>query len=246
MMEKNITLYTFKVVDFTPEDMPFGRLLEYYAEIAKMIGLSENMHLINVVEGSHASQFAIDNNHETEFAKRLTELNEGRAPRKAMTAYDTINAMLKEDSTSGQFSDPSNDNIIIFPGTTTADELQISVRDTATFNGKLYYIVGTPSDAKIRIKTKNYGVVFCKTTIEIAKALRDFWNEEVRVSGRGMWQKSADGTWVIDDFTITDFMPVQQESLSDAVKRLRKIDVDWPDDPIGRIAEFEGKKEHIQ
>ncbi len=245
-MDTKSTLYTFKIVDFTPEDMPFGRLMEYYAEIGKMTGLSENMHLIDVLEGSHASQFAIDNNHETELTKRLTELNEGVAPSKAMNAYNTINTMLKEDSTSGQFSDPSNDNIIIFPGKIAPDKIQISVRDTATFSGELYYIAGAASDANIRIKTKNYGVVHCKTTKEIAKSMRKFLFDEVRVSGRGMWQKSSRGTWDIDDFTLTDFMPVQQESLSEAVKRLRKIDVDWPDDPIGQLANFEEKNEHIQ
>ena len=51
--------YTFKIEGFTPESMPFGRLIEYYSEVKKMLGVADHLHLIDVVESSHGSAFRI-------------------------------------------------------------------------------------------------------------------------------------------------------------------------------------------
>ncbi|MCQ0093541.1 hypothetical protein [Roseovarius sp. M141] len=233
------TKYTFKIDDFTPESMPFGRLVDYYSEIKKMLGLAESMHLVGVFESSHGSAFAIDRNHESTLIKRLIAIKEGTASQKSKRAHDTINAMLKEDGTSGVFSDAKSQNVIQFPGKRSDDAVQLRIRDAATFTGELYHIAGTKDDVKVRINTSAYGVVFCSTTRDIAKALRDFLFEEVKVSGRGMWTRSEVGAWDIDDFAITDFAPVQRESLRSAVNRIREMGVNWPDDPLGEIRDFE-------
>ena len=240
-MSDDTTKYTFKIKHFTPETMPFGRLVKYYAEITRMIGVADNLHLLDIVESSHGSAFAIDRNHETDLVKRLISINEGTAPRTAIRAQSAIDAMLKEDGTSGVFSDPAGRNAVIFPGKRTDESVQVRIRDAATFTGELYHISGTKDDARIRIHTDAYGVVFCTTTKDIAKALRDFLFEDVKVSGRGMWIRSESGVWDIDDFSITDFAPVTRESLRSAVNRLRAIDVTWPDDPLGEIRELEEK-----
>lgn len=59
------------------------------------------------------------------------------------------------------------------------------------------------------------------------------------MSGRGTWSRSPHGKWDIDDFTIIDFAPVASGGLRESVDRLRKIKIDWPDDPIGLIREIE-------
>lgn len=69
--------------------------------------------------------------------------------------------------------------------------------------------------------------------------MRDFLFEDIRVSGRGDWTKSTDGRWSIDDFVITDFMPVVKESLRDTVDRIRVIGVSWPEDLIGEVRRVE-------
>lgn len=233
------TTYTFKIENFTPESMPFGRLVDYYLEIKKMLGVADNLHLVDVVEGSHGSAFRIDREHETAVLTRVMELNEGTAPKSAVRARDAINAMLRDDETSGSFFDSRGENIIPFPGNKTTKGSQIRVRGAANFVGELYHIAGTKNDAKVRINTDAYGVVFCETSKEIAKALRDFLFESVKVSGRGMWTKSQSGKWDIDNFIITDFAPVKSESLRQSVDRLRDLKIDWPKDPIGEIDKLE-------
>lgn len=245
-MDENAIKYTFKIEDFTPETMPFGRLVKYYAEIIKMIGVAEYVHLMDVVESSHGSGFAVDRNHELALIERLTKINDGSAPTTSLRAQSAINNMLKEDGTSGIFSDSLGKNIITFPGKRASDNVLISMRDTATFSGELYHISGTKDDVKIRIATEAFGVVFCTTTRDIGKALRDFLFEDIKVSGRGMWTKDEKGKWNIDDFMITDYAPVKNETLRQAVDRIRALEVNWPDDPLGDIREFEEKNESVQ
>ena len=233
------TTYTFKIDDFTPENMPFGRLVEYYLEIKRMLGVADNLHLVDVVESSHGSAFKIDRNHESDLTRRLVAINDGTAPKTAVKARDAIDAMLREDGTSGSFFDSRGDNVIPFAGKRAAENVQMRVRGAASFVGELYHIAGTKDDAKVRISTEAYGVVFCATSKEIAKALRDFLFEDVKVSGRGMWTKSESGKWDIDNFVIADFAPIYRESLRQSVDRLRGMNIVWPDDPIGTISDIE-------
>ena len=81
--------------------------------------------------------------------------------------------------------------------------------------------------------------MFCSTSRDIAKALRDFLFEHVKVSGRGMWAKSEAGKWDIDNFVITDFSPVTWESLRQSVDRVRGMNLVWPEDPLGEISVIE-------
>ena len=204
-----------------------------------MLGVSDNLHLVDLVESSHGSAFKIDRNFETELTKRMMEINDGTAPKPAVRARDAINAMLREDGTSGSFYDSRGANVVPFPGSMVVESSQIRVRGAANFIGELYHIAGTKDDAKVRISTDAYGVVFCSTSRDIAKALREFLFEHVKVSGRGMWAKSESGKWDIDNFVITDFSPVKLESLRQSVDRVRDMNIVWPDDPIAEIARTE-------
>lgn len=241
-----MTSYTFKIEDFKPENMPFSRLVEYYSEIKKLLGVTDNLHLLGIVEGSHGSCFAIDRNFESELTKRLMSVNDGTAPQIAMRAKSKINAMLKEDGTSGVFCDERGQNIVQFPGKRDDAASLIKVRDTATFVGELYHLAGTKDDVKVRINTDAYGVVFCTTTKDMAKSLRDFLFEEIKITGKGMWTRQENGTWQVDDFIITDFAPVKRESLSKAVSRIRALNIDWPDDPLGDIDEIEERNVKVR
>ncbi|MEE9375738.1 MAG: hypothetical protein V3V04_05330 [Rhizobiaceae bacterium] len=240
-MSSDNTFYKFKVEGFTLESMPFGRLIEYYAELATMIGQEDNMHLVDVEESSHANLFKIAPNYESAITTRISAIQDKTAPRLALVAHDKINQMLADDNTSGEFTDHLGRNIILFPGVRHDTPKLVSMRDTATFIGELYQIAGTNKDAKIRIKTELYGVVYCTTTKDIAKALSDYLFEQIKVSGQGMWTKNANGGWDIGDFTITDFLPVQKESLRGTVDRLRDLKLNWPKDSLAKLKHLDEK-----
>lgn len=168
-------------------------------------------------------------------------LREGNTPKAARRAQDTIIEMLREDGTSGSIASASGSNVIHFPGRTADEDARYRVREAASFIGELYYIAGAKDDeAKVRLGTNAYGTVFCTTTREIARGLRDFLFENVKVSGRGTWSRLTDA-WTVQDFVITDFEPVSGDSLRTTVNHLRARQIDWPDDPLSEIDRIEEK-----
>lgn len=231
--------YTFRIDGFTLETMPFGRLVSYYNEINRMLDVPDSMHLVSLFESSHGSAFEIDPDTEEKITQRVQDINSGQAPKRAVRARDALNAMLREDGTSGQFFDSTRSNVIEFPGKKSKDDILYQIRDSATFSGELYHIAGNKDDVKIRINTDNYGVVFCTTTKSIGRSIRDFLFENVKVSGRGVWTRSAQGAWDIDDFVITDFAPVNEKGLRSTVDKIRGLDISWPEDPLLEIDKIE-------
>ncbi len=234
------TKYTFKIADFTPDTLPFGRLIEYYAEIKKMIGLSEHLHLVEVFESSHASCLAADRRFEPQLRERLIELNEGKAPKSALRARDQINQMLREDGTSGEFFDVERANVIPFPGRQTDDNVLHSIRDHAVFGGELYHIAGTSDRAvKVRVYTENFGVVFCHATREMGVLLRQYLFEQVKIEGLGTWKRTTDGAWTVNDVSIMAVSALPSGDLRQTVNKLRALDIDWPENTLQEIDNVE-------
>lgn len=236
---KDAAEYTFRIDDFTPKSMPFGRLVDYYAEIKKILGNSKSVHLVALFEGSHGSAFAIDPDYREEVEQNLTQINQGTASKIATRANKIINEMLKDDGTSGRLCNSEGENVIVFPGQGVVQSINLRVRDAANFVGELYHISGTQGDVKVRISTDTYGVVYCTTTRDIAKELGDFLFENVKVSGRGVWSRTVSGDWDISDFLITDFKPINKESLRTSIDKIRRLDIEWPEDTLGEIAAFD-------
>ncbi len=230
-------VYTFKIKDFTPKTMPFERLVQYYVQLKRMLDIADNMHLLEITEASHGSCFAIDRGYETRVQKRLEEVRVGEAPKTNIRAYETINKMLQDDGTSGSFSQSNGADILQFPGRATASDVNLSVRvkDTASFYGFLYHLSGAQDDVKVRIETAQYGKIYCVATRELAKNLRNWLLEDIKVSGRGTWVRDSNGIWSIEDFTITDFTPVLKENLKSAIERIKSVGIDWPEDTVGNI-----------
>ena len=77
----------------------------------------------------------------------------------------------------------------------------------------------------------------------MAKDMRDYLFEKVCISGRGIWIRTESEKWNIDNFMITDFAPVSDESLRATVGRLRDLNISWPDDPVGEVRRLEEKAE---
>lgn len=236
----NKAKYTFKIDKFTPETMPFGRLLEYYAELKKMIGFSEHLHLVEIFESSHGTCLAVDQVCDHKMQERMLLIRGGNAPKIAMRARDQINQMLREDGTSGEFADSNGRNVIPFPGRTADENTIYSIQDQVELNGELYYIAGSSSsDVKARIQTENFGVIYCRATREMGIELRDYLFEQVKIKGRGLWRRTSDGAWGVNDVVISDFAPISNDSLRTTINKIRALDIDWPDDVLAEIDQME-------
>ena len=54
--------YLFKIERFTPQTMPFGRLIEYYTQLNKLIR-TEALRLIEIKQSSHGTVLSIAEGH---------------------------------------------------------------------------------------------------------------------------------------------------------------------------------------
>ncbi|GGF80154.1 hypothetical protein GCM10011402_35990 [Paracoccus acridae] len=230
--------YTFKIEGFTPETMPFGRLIDYYAQLKQMLGLTEHLHLVNVFKSSHATCLAVDAEARKHVEERLLEIKDGSAPKNALRARDQINFMLQEDGTSAEFFGPDRTNVIPFPGTRADDDVIYSICDQAVFSGELYHIAVSKNDVKLRVATDAFGVVYCVAPRKMGITLREFLDEQIQITGRGTWKRTTDGAWTVNDVTIIDFQPIEK-SFRETVDRLRALDIDWPEDVLGEIDRIE-------
>lgn len=233
------TQYTFRIQNYSPETLPFERMLQYYQNLANMLGESQSMHLLDITESSHASTIKVDGSATANLQYRLYDLKNETAPTAALSARAAIGQLLAEDNTSATFEDDRGNNVIVFPNPKPDAVQPIRIRDTAAFVGELYHIAGTPQNAKVRLQTDDFGVVFCTTTKSVAKEMRDYLFENIKVAGRGQWTKNTETSrWDIGAFTITDFSPVIKESLKTAIERVRGLEIEWPDDPLAKLAEL--------
>jgi hypothetical protein len=231
----NKAQYTFKIEGFTPETMPFGRLIDYYAQLKQMLGLSEHLHLVSVFKSSHGSCLAVDGAVQRRIDERLLKIKDGSAPKHALRARDQINFMLKEDGASAEFYGPDRINVVPFLGKKSDDDAIYRICDKAIISGEVHQIAVSKNDVKLRVATETFGVVYCLAPRHMAVALRDFLDEKITITGRGTWKRMTDGAWTVNDVTITDFQPVPKGSLRETIDKLRLLDVDWPEDVLGEI-----------
>ena len=219
--------YLFKIERFTPHTMPFGRLIEYYAQLNKLIR-TEALRLVEIKQSSHGTVLSIADGHYADVAKDLAAVADGTAPKTRRQAMQTINGMLGEDETSATLSTTEGAEIIAFPGMS----VPVTVRTKAqvALLGELYQISGgsNKAHARVRIETAAYGVVFCRAPLTTAKALREFLFEDIKVSGCGVWTRSESDGWSISEFEIDNFHSVRRETLREAVREVRDLGIEWP------------------
>lgn len=231
--------YTFKIEGFTLETMPFGRLVDYYAQLKQMLGLTEHLHLVNVFKGSHATCLAVDSDAQKQVEERLFKIKDGSAPKNALRARDQINFMLREDEASAKFFGPGESTVIPFPGKKSDDDVIYSIYDQVVIFGEVYQIAVAKNDVKLRVATEAFGVVYCFAPRQMLIALRDFLDEKIKITGRGTWKRTTDGAWMANDVTITDFQAVPEDSLRETVDKIRALEIDWPEDILGEIDRLE-------
>ena len=242
----NYVEYKFEIDGVTPDKMSFKRLLAYYSELQKVFGVGDNLHLLEISTGSHRSLFAIDEVHEKAVHEQFGKLEKGTASKTATKAYCQITAMFDEDEVTGTLR-AMNDNreVIRFSGPKEiTDNLSISVTVNKEITGRLYYIAGAldnDENVKVRIESDSFGKIRCTTSRNIAEKLGNELFKYVRVDGKGEWTMHENGRWSVNNFVITDYTALRQESLQESVDQIRKMNIEWPADTLKIIDDIRGR-----
>src|SRR5690348_4671004 len=116
MRNKKRREYRFKIDAFTPETMPMARLAEYLADLARLFGTENSVHLIKVEKGSTVPVMLVEYEDEPKVRERLHAVNNKEGPEDAMKAAYSLNQRLEKDNGTGAIVDPVGRNVIKFPG----------------------------------------------------------------------------------------------------------------------------------
>ncbi|WP_420405945.1 hypothetical protein [Nisaea sp.] len=241
--------YRFKIDAYTPDTIPMGRLAEYMADLAAMLGEPERVHFDRLEPGSVVLVQKIDPPAVLKVRERVKQINSGSAPTEALRAFERTNSRLKQDNSIGALSEGEGAEVIRFPGREMPEPLVYGpINQDGTLDGQVIVVGGTGDWVPVHISRA--GSTFnCHAEREMAKRLAQYiFGKEVRVRGNARWERDEHGIWNLLRFRIYDFQVLDDEPLSGVVARMRAIEGSgWPEieDPWGELSKMRGEGDEI-
>ena len=217
--------YRLKIDVFNVETLPMARLAEYLGELAQLLGEPERVHFSHLEPGSAVLVSNIEQQAEPKVAERLSQVRRGEGPKDAIQAFKNLDNMLAKDNAVAVLISPSLSNIIEFPGRTRPKPVRYGpFREVGTLDGTVIRIGGR--DETIPVWLRSGDVEYhCNAREDVARRLAlHYLNGVVRVHGSGKWVREENGSWVLQQFDISDFSVLDDSSLSEVVQRLRTVE----------------------
>ncbi len=226
--------FRFRISAYTPGTMPLGRLAEYLAELATMLGEDHAIHLVEVDEGSTVLVHKIDHEAVPKIRDRAAAIQAGRAPVTSMRSYKKVNHMLRDDNGAAALLEGVAE-ILEFPGKRAVLPPFMTVSERGEIDGEVVRVGGIGDPVPVLLSTEGHTVSGCWARRSVAKPLAQRLFEPVRLFGEGRWERSPEGQWSLISFRIDSFGQLEDEPLSETVNKLRAIPVDWGEDPIADL-----------
>lgn len=237
------TTFDFRIDAWTPETLPMGRLAEYAACLAKLMGSEAHVHLLKVRKGSAVPEIAVALTAEPKVRQRLSLVNTPDAPDDVKSNWSKVNTLLREDNASAVLRVKHGATILEFPGRKTPLSEEVVVHEQGELDGVVIRVGGKDSTVPVWLQGEGGEKLECNATREIAKQLAKYLFEEpVRVAGNAKWRRTKERVWELAGFDIKSFEPLEQTPLTELVTKLRAIDTDWSsmDDPQSELRRLRG------
>ena len=238
-------VYEFKIDAFTPDNLPMAKLAEYMAELARLIGYKDGVHFRKIKKGSAVLQAEVDYTERPKVAVRLASVQSNSASPDAMDAWKNLNRMLQLDNATGVLKHSDKGVIINFPGRKTPISETVTIHEQGELDGQVIRIGGKDNTIPVWLKSNDDLIYRCTANESLAKELISYYlGPLVRVSGTGKWRRTPSEGWVLEQFTVKDWHPLDKSELTEAIVELRNIKGSlWNelDDPIGEWKKLRGE-----
>jgi hypothetical protein len=221
----------FVIPAYTPETMPFDRLLEYLRQIGEVLGAPQNLHLLRIEASSTKPVFGVPIPNAIQARERVAAVRIGRGTNKQRSAYITIREMVKMDGGVPASLRDRTGVILNFPPATEEIGAISGVRQASSFDGALMRVGGIGDYVPLLMRDLG-GEVYSGFSAPkaTAKAMAPLLFEPLRVTGLGSWERNVEGAWKLSKMLVQSFEPLGTETLADVFQKLRAAPVTWPVD----------------
>lgn len=220
------TEYVFRIDVFTPDTLPMGRLAEYLAALAKMIGHMEHTHFVRVDPGSAQLVHKVDAVDAPKVEARLNNVRLGNAPKDALKARKELDDMLANDNAVGTLSEVETGNVVLpFAGRNRPKPIIFpAFREDTAIQGQIVSIGGRDSTAHAILQDGDVVHVNLSMTREIARQLAPLlYGPVIRLHGNGRFERHTDGVWKMLDFKVDRYEKLDESLPKDFLGGLRTI-----------------------
>ena len=230
--------YQFRIDVYSPATMPMGRLAQYMAELATLLGERDSVHFRGLTKGSTILNARVDREAVPKVRARVVAVRAGDATGDTQRAFNSLNKLLKADNAVGVLRDAAPRGVIVrFPGREATEE-KFTVKQQGSIDGIVTGIRGKDSSIHITLQSETQQISGCETTRALAKQLGSKLFEPVRLFGKGKWIRDGDGTWTLEHFRAESFEALRDTQLTDALAALRDIPTEWGDDAYQELMDI--------
>lgn len=236
--------FSMEIPAFTPETMPFNRLLAYLEQAAILLGEPSDLHLVDIREGSTCPVFALRKDVAKRAIERVSEVRRGGGSTRRRAAYRKINHMVSEDGGPAFLRVENEEPILTFQGEPDSVNAVKGVRQATKVDGILARIGGTGKYSQLLIQDwDGETIAGCSTTRTLAKELAAYLYEPIRLNGIGTWERSEEGVWTLDHMQVQSYSPLDDKGHMEIVRELQAVNVSWPHDTIEKLTAYQSGEE---
>jgi hypothetical protein len=220
----------FVIPAYTPETMPLDRLLQYLQQIADVVGVPGDMHLVRILPSSTKPVFKMPVPVAIQARERVAAIRSGSGTATQRRAYSQIRQMVRKDGGRSASLNDRTGIILDFPAAPEDIGTISGVRQASSFEGSLTKVGGVGDFIPIQMQDVS-GEVFSGFSAPktLAKAMAKLLFEPIRVTGIGSWDRSPAGEWKLSKMLVQTYEPLAEESLDEVFQKLRAAPVVWPD-----------------
>lgn len=219
----------FVIPAYTPETMPLDRLIEYLQQIADVVGVAGDMHLIRIERSSTKPVFKMPVPMAVRARERAVAVRSGGGTSAQRFAFNRIRQMVEKDGGEPACLKDRTGVILDFPPAIDGIGPILGVRQASTFDGSLLRVGGVGDHTPVLMQDLEGEVVSgFSAPKDLAKAMAKLLFEPIRVTGIGNWERSAAGQWKLTKMLIQTYEPLSDEPLNAVFAKLRAAQVVWP------------------
>lgn len=218
--------YVFSIDAFTPDTLPMGRLAEYLAALAKLIGHNDHTHFVSLEKGSALLVHKVDAMDAPKVESRLNGVRQGEASKDALSARQTLEDLLANDNAVGALIERGSGRTVVpFVGRNRPKPLTFPpFREDTTIEGQIVRIGGQDSTAHATLQDGDTYHSNVSMKRDVARELAPLlYGPPVRLFGNGRFERLPNGVWKMHDFRVDRFEKLDGRTIAEALETVRSL-----------------------